>query len=367
MLHNPPTSASTISNQNRTRSAPLFASPVIGFYRVPMLIDAIASETVLEEAFAWLCRRRRNYPASADIWSFRRDWAVLKPRIKRSVRSGRYRFEVLDPVSLRDGSKIDLWSAQNALVLKALSISLGTVLPVSAKCTHIRGNGGAKAALRQVAAHVPSNDYVLRTDVKSYYASIDHRPLLDRLALHIRDQFVINLLSQYMLRTICDGGNFIDIERGISLGCPLSPLMATFFLHELDQQFDHSDVFYVRFMDDILILAPTRWKLRKAVARVNRVLSALRLTTHPDKTFIGHSAKGFDFLGYHFFDGALCAAKTTTRKMAEKAARLYEQKGHRSQPTPPILKSRAVSDTLERMVPRWSMRHRVTRLVSSSA
>ena len=34
--------------------------------------------------------------------------------------------------------------------------------------------------------------FVLRTDVKSYYASIDHIPLIDRLARHIR---VRNILT----------------------------------------------------------------------------------------------------------------------------------------------------------------------------
>jgi RNA-directed DNA polymerase len=56
-------------------------------------------------------------------------------------------------------------------------------------------------------------------------------------------------------------------------------------------------LFYVRFMDDILVLAPTRWKLRKAVAVVSRGLGALGLEKHPDKTFIGRIARGFDFPG----------------------------------------------------------------------
>ena len=42
-----------------------------------------------------------------------------------------------------------------------------------------------------------------------------------------------------------------------------------------------------RFVDDILMLAPTRRRLRKAVKRVNAVLGCLRLEKHPDKTFIG--------------------------------------------------------------------------------
>jgi RNA-directed DNA polymerase len=66
-------------------------------------------------------------------------------------------------------------------------------------------------------------------------------------------------------------------------------------------------------MDDILILAPSRWKLRRAVATLNTVLTCLRLQKHPDKTFIGRIEKGFDFLGYHFVDGVLRAAQASRK------------------------------------------------------
>ncbi len=49
--------------------------------------------------------------------------------------------------------------------------------------------------------HLPANRFVLRTDVKSYYASIDHFLLLDQLAEIIRDKRVLNLLGQYLRRT----------------------------------------------------------------------------------------------------------------------------------------------------------------------
>ncbi len=58
-----------------------------------------------------------------------------------------------------------------------------------------------------------------------------------------------------------------------------------------------SGQFYMRFMDDILVLAPTRWRLRKAVKAVNEVLGSLCLLRHPDKTFVGRTERGFDFLG----------------------------------------------------------------------
>jgi RNA-directed DNA polymerase len=91
-----------------------------------------------------------------------------------------------------------------------------------------------------------------------------------------------------------------DCERGLSQGCPLSPLLGAFFLHELDRAMAQPGLFYVRFMDDILVLAPTCWKLRRAVRVVNEQLAALDLQKDLDKTFVGRIEKGFDFLGYHF-------------------------------------------------------------------
>ena len=66
--------------------------------------------------------------------------------------------------------------------------------------------------------------FVYRADVKSYYATISHSILFSQLQRYIDDPRLLDLLWQYMRRTIYDGGLYEDIERGISLGCPLSPL-----------------------------------------------------------------------------------------------------------------------------------------------
>ncbi len=112
-------------------------------------------------------------------------------------------------------------------------------------------------------------------------------------------------------RTSERGGVFWDYEKSISLGCPLSPLMGALFLKCLDERMAKSGLFYVRFMDDILVLSPTRWKLRNAVKVVNQVLGSLKLEKHPDKTFIGRIERVFDFLGYHFRPDRLSVAANT--------------------------------------------------------
>ncbi len=169
-----------------------------------MLLGCLASDAVLDVAYWWLCHRRRDYSADADVWSFRRQWPREKRRIQADLLAGDFRFGLLDRVTLKDGSDIDLWSACDALVLKALTIVLSEILPVSPRCTHIRGHGGAKAAVRQVMAGVPDNRFVLRTDVKSYYASIDHFLLLDQLAGYVKDRRVLYLLGQYLIPVCID-------------------------------------------------------------------------------------------------------------------------------------------------------------------
>ena len=74
-------------------------------------------------------------------------------------------------------------------------------------------------------------------------------------------------------------------------------MIRAFFLSAPDTAVKKLGLFYIHFMDDILVLAPTRWSLLRAAATVNQVLDALKLEKHPDKTLIGRMERRFDFLG----------------------------------------------------------------------
>ena len=128
-----------------------------------------------------------------------------------------------------------------------------------------------------------------------------------------------------MHRCVERGGVFRDINQGISRGCPISPLLGAFFLTEIDRSFDQRDLFYIRYMDDLLILTKKRWALRRAVKQLNILFNNQNLEQHPDKTFIGRIEKGFDFLGYHFSRKPLRIAEITVKKHVERLYRLYEQ------------------------------------------
>lgn len=127
------------------------------------------------------------------------------------------------------------------------------------------------------------------------------------------------LIYHYVHRVVERGGNFSDITHGICRGCPLSPVMAALYLLPLDTLMTQKGMFYyLRYMDDIIVLCKTRWQLRCAVALINKLLSQLKLSKAPDKTFIGKIDKGFDFLGYRYDGNTLTLAVKTLQNMTQK-------------------------------------------------
>jgi hypothetical protein len=48
-------------------------------------IDEIASDSVLQQAYAWLCARRQDYSANDDVWE-------IRPQLQARLRAGVYRF-----------------------------------------------------------------------------------------------------------------------------------------------------------------------------------------------------------------------------------------------------------------------------------
>ena len=173
--------------------------------------------------------------------------------------------------------------------------------------------------------HYRKNRFFCKTDVKEYYDSIDHYTLLMKLHNYLKDNKVIFYIWQFLNRTIEWGGLCQEVKRGIARGSSLSPLLGAFYLLDLDRRLEKLNVKYFRYMDDVLILAPTRWKLREAIRVLNQTLSELKLQKHPEKTFIGRIEKGFDFLGYHFSPEGLSVAEKTIEKFLARAVRLYEK------------------------------------------
>ena len=91
---------------------------------------------------------------------------------------------------------------------------------------------------------------------------------------------------------------------------------------------EHKQVYYRRYMDDIIVLAESRMALKRAIRCVNQHFAMNKVTQHPDKTQIGRTCRGIDFLGYEFKNGVLTTSKRTELNHLRRLLRLYQQKKH---------------------------------------
>lgn len=233
----------------------------------------------------------------------------------------------LDGIWTEDGHRFARWSPDSRELIAAGLADLRVQLTdtLSPACTHVRGQGGVKGTVRFAQAMTARLPFVARFDIRSYYESIDHDVLLDQLRLAQVSPELAALVGEYLRVP-----DIHHTRRGTIAGAALSPLLGALYLTPLDRAMEaleqQAGIRYRRFMDDFVIFAPSRHKLRAAIRRVHAVLEALRLSVHPEKRFIGKTARGFDFLGYRFRPGRkLRPAQQSIDRLITRARRLHEQ------------------------------------------
>jgi hypothetical protein len=291
---------------------------------VKLDVEALIAEDVIGEAYQWLCLQRVESSANNSIWDLRHGWSFHRPALQQKLLSGTY---VLSPlVSYKiNGDLMSSWSAQDALVLKALSLLLQPLFSCRdhSNVMHLKHAGGTHRSVEKVAHQKHQYRYVLKSDIYHYYESINHKLLLSAMEKLISCPILLNLVRQYCERLEIRDGNYYHFNCGIPKGCPLSPLMATLYLKPLDDEMRQQG-FYVRFMDDWIVLLKTKRELRKLIKLTHKILTELKLKMHPDKTFIGAIKKGFDFLGVHFGDKP-SISKPSLENHRSRLARRYAQ------------------------------------------
>jgi RNA-directed DNA polymerase len=116
-----------------------------------------------------------------------------------------------------------------------------------------------------------------------------------------------------------------DTGKAMVAGGALSPILGGLYLNPLDQIMGQDKrLVYVRYMDDFVVLAKTRWHLKKAIAKIHRITCDLKLRLHRKiKCFIRRTANGFDFLGYTIHpQRRLRPSSVSLQRLVSRARRL---------------------------------------------
>ena len=147
------------------------------------LVDLVTNEN-LQEALRWCRHRRRDWPVADEIWAISLNWQREEQTILTALFSGTYHFEPVKVLKKDSGTISWIWHARDAIVLKALALA---ILPriedfLSKHCTHVKGHGSIPKAIKSVTSASRDYAYVFKSDVKSFYESINHTIMLQQLS-----------------------------------------------------------------------------------------------------------------------------------------------------------------------------------------
>ena len=159
--------------------------------------------------------------------------------------------------------------------------------------------------------------YYLKCDIHHFFESLDHNIIKAQLRKRITNEHYLN-----MLYDIIDS---FPGEKGIGLGSQVSQLLALMYLDEMDHIIKEKlhIKYYIRYMDDFILVDQSREKLAGALAELRRYLDTLGLALNK-KTTLQKLSQGVIFLGWKFIltDTGKVILKPDKRKLTAKRRKL---------------------------------------------
>ncbi len=195
------------------------------------------------------------------------------------------------------------------------------------KGTHRAMNRFRDFGIRASFSHTKTC-FVLKCDIRKFFANIDHEILFSILSAYITDVDILNLLENVVGSFSSPPLSFSpskegERKKGLPLGNLTSQLLLNIYMNEFDQFVKHKlkARYYIRYADDFVLLSPDKRELEKLLSGAQHFLSErLKLPLHPDKVFIKTLASGVDFLGWIHFPDYRVLRTATKRRMLQRVS-----------------------------------------------
>ena len=202
----------------------------------------------------------------------------------------------------------------------------------SYSCRLNKGTHKAMNQFRRYFYKVSKNNtrtcFVLKCDIRKFFANIDHKILKSILSKGIFDTDILWLLGQVTDSFHSPCATSDVAQRGLPLGNLTSQLLVNIYMNEFDQFIKHElkVKYYIRYADDFVILHEDKNHLNFLLQYiVVNLRENLKLELHPDKVFIKTFASGVDFLGWVHFPQHRVLRTSTKRRMLRNLRKAGEK------------------------------------------
>src|SRR3990172_8400794 len=182
-----------------------------------------------------------------------------------------------------------------------------------------------KDALRKVWKEIEAGrEWIVDSDLKDFFGSVEHEKLLALLAQRVSDGRVLRLIEAMLTAGSYGEGRLFPTERGTPQGGVVSPLLSNILLTPFDWEMRRRGYQLTRYADDWVITCTSAAEARAALEVASRVLKMLGVNINPRKTRIVHVRQGFEFLGYKIKRGSRQMRLPTSKiRSGAQPGRLY--------------------------------------------
>jgi RNA-directed DNA polymerase len=278
------------------------------------LIDKVYAPGNLRSAFAEVKANRGAAGVDRQsIEGYERRLEDNLAHLARQLREGSYRPQALRRVWIpKPGSKerrpLGIPTVRDRVAQAALRHLVEPIFEhgFAEHSYGFRPGRGCKDALRRVDGLLKAgHTWVVDADLKRYFDTIPHRPLLERIGSKVADGRVLALIEAFLGQGVLEATGLWTPEEGSPQGAVISPVLSNIYLDPLDHLMAGAGFEMVRYADDFVILCRSRQEAERALTRVAEWTVQAGLSLHPDKTRIVNAREpgGFEFLGYRFEQG----------------------------------------------------------------
>jgi RNA-directed DNA polymerase len=293
------------------------------------LIDKVCASATLEAA--WEKVRANAGAAGVDRQSIERFEAnedLYLAELAAALRDGSYRAQPIRRVDIPKGDgrtrPLGIPTVKDRIAQTAVKFALepifeATFCPAS---YGFRPGRGCQDALREVDQLIADGHaFVVDADFASYFDSIPHERLMQRVEERVSDGRILTLLRDWLGQDILRGLERWTPTTGTPQGAVISPLLANIYLHPLDKLMAARGYRMVRYADDFVVLCVSREEAAAALADITAWVTENGLRLHPDKTHVGDCrqiGEGFEFLGYRFEAGRRWVRKKSLTRLKDR-------------------------------------------------
>jgi hypothetical protein len=165
--------------------------------------------------------------------------------------------------------------------------------------------------------------YVIRSDISKFFTRVPKSVVTEIVAQAVEDPEFLELFKRAIavelenMAQLREHANAFPIEDiGVAQGNSLSPLLGNLFLYEFDLELNQRpDVRCIRYIDDFIILAPSKEIAETTFAKAVTMLGKLGLSVSRDKTQRASIEEGFEFLGIDLSNGFIRPTKKARERV----------------------------------------------------